>query len=465
MVRTRLAPSPTGDPHIGTAYQALFDLAYARQNNGKFILRIEDTDRERFNPTSQGRLLSAFKWLGIVPDEGPGIGGTFGPYVQTERLEIYKEHIDKLIKQEDAYYCFCSKERLETMRKEQEKAHLQPKYDRFCLKLTKEEIDEKLKKGESYVVRMKIPENETITFTDLIRGDISIHTNQIDDQVILKSDGIPTYHLAVVVDDHLMEISHVIRGEEWISSTPKHILLYRMFGWELPKFAHLPLLRNPDKSKMSKRKNDTSLENYRAKGYLPDAFKNFLVIQAWSHPEGKDIFTFDEFISKFDFKRFSTTGPTFDTRKLDWMNGVYIRNTDINVLAELVKPYLTDFNLKSDEYYISALKLIQERMKRLEEAPELLQFFFKDIPSQDFSDQEKNILNDIFKLVENAAVFDHESLEQPIRDIADKNSQKAGDVFMLLRLAVTGNKASPPLFETMTVLGKVEVIKRIKANL
>lgn len=472
-IRTRTAPSPTGDPHIGTAYAAMFNIAFARKNNGKFVLRIEDTDRERFNPTSQKRIIEALDWLDLRPDEGPEIGGAYGPYIQTQRLPLYHKYVEKLLAEGNAYYCFCSKERLEQMRKEQEKMRVQPKYDRTCLHLSKEDVAKKLANNEPHVVRMKVPDEELIVFEDLIRGEVRINTNQIDDQVILKSDGIPVYHLAAVVDDHEMQISHVIRGEEWLSSTPKHILLYRMLGWTPPIWAHFPLLRNPDKSKMSKRKNDTSIEIYKNKGYLPDALKNFLMLLGWSHPDGKEIFSFDEFVEKFDFNRFSTTGPIFDVRKLDWMNGVYIRNLSLEEFGKQVRPFVTEVSLseKPDTYFHACLALIQERMKRLAEANELLFFFYKTpdakpVLEEFWKDKDVHTLQDavesLIPTIATIETIDHETWEQSVRAVAEKYTLKAGDLFMALRIAITGSKNSPPLFETMRVLGDDVCVERIK---
>ncbi len=284
-VRTRIAPSPTGFPHIGTIFQALFDYVYARQHQGQFIIRLEDTDQSRLVPEAEEAIYQALSWVGLTPDEGPIYGGEFGPYRQSERLDVYRTYAEKLIDQGQAYYCFCSPERLATVRQEQQKKGLPPMYDRHCRDLDPE-IAKKRALSETYVIRLKVPPHETISFIDLARGEISFDSNTVDDQVLLKSDGFPTYHLAVVVDDHLMGITQIVRGEEWISSTPKHVLLYRYFNWEMPAIIHTPLLRNPDHSKLSKRHSHTAVTWYREQGYLPEAVVNFLSSRVWNHPDG-----------------------------------------------------------------------------------------------------------------------------------------------------------------------------------
>ena len=336
--RTRIAPSPTGFAHVGTAYQSLFDYVWAKKHNGQFILRLEDTDRARLVEGADKNLYGMLRWLGLSFDEGPDIGGPHGPYVQSQRLPIYQEHVQQLIAKGHAYYCFCTTERLAQMRLEQQKNHQPPKYDRHCTNLSQEQVVAKLDDNQPHVVRMKVPEGQT-QFNDRIRGQITFQNSEVDDQVILKSDGFPTYHLAVVVDDYLMGITDVIRGEEWISSTPKHILLYQFFGWELPVFTHLPLLLNNDKSKLSKRKNDVSLNSYKEQGYLPEAIINFLAQQGWSHPEGKDIYSLDEMIHLFDWDRVPKTGSIFGFDKLNWYNGQYIRALDQKDLTQRLTEY------------------------------------------------------------------------------------------------------------------------------
>ncbi len=324
MVRTRIAPSPTGaDVHVGSVATALMNYAWAKRNNGQFIIRIEDTDRTRIIKGGEVQMLKTLKKIGLIADESPEVGGPYSPYRQSERLNIYKKYAEELVEKRKAYYCICSPERLTKMREEQQTKKLVPKYDRQCFN-NQEEIRKKIKEGNKYVIRLLIPEGQ-ITFNDVVRGEITIEAKNLDDQVLLKSDGFPTYHLGVVVDDYLMKITHVIRGEEWLPSTPKHIILYKAFGWELPIFAHISLLRNPDKSKLSKRKNPVWTSYYLEQGIFPEALLNYLAQMGWSHPEGKDIFSLDEYIKVFDIKDIQKTAPVFDPVKLEWMNGVYIR--------------------------------------------------------------------------------------------------------------------------------------------
>lgn len=341
-VRTRIAPSPTGDDiHIGNLYTALINYAVARKAKGQFIIRIEDTDRTRFREGAEQRILESIKAFGLLYDEGPDRGGPYAPYRQSERLEIYKKHALELVEKGSAYYCVCTRERLESLKAEQLKEKRQTRYDKHCLNHQGEAV-EHVKSGTSYVIRLNVPANQPIKFNDLIRGEISIPSSEVDDQVLLKSDGYPTYHLGVVVDDHLMEISHIIRAEEWISSTPKHVLLYQSFGWELPIFAHVPILRNPDRSKLSKRKNPVWASWYLEEGFLQEAVLNYLALMGWSHPEEKEIFSLDEFIDTFDLHDVNPVGPVFDIIKLTWMNQQYIMNTSDDMLIERLKAFYKD---------------------------------------------------------------------------------------------------------------------------
>jgi len=311
-VRVRFAPSPTGYLHVGGLRTALFNFLFARHSGGKFILRIEDTDRARYVEGAVDNLINTLRWAGLDYDEGPSAGGELGPYVQSERLEIYDEHVRILLESGAAYRCFCSPERLETMRKEQEKKKLQPKYDRTCLRLSPKEIEDNLTANKPFVVRMKVPDDATIRFSDIVRGEVEFSTERVDDQVLLKSDGYPTYHLANVVDDHLMKISHVIRGEEWLPSTPKHVLLYEAFGWEMPVFAHLPLLLNPDRSKLSKRQGDVAVEDYRDKGYLKEALVNFVALLGWNPGDAREIFSLKELEKEFSLDKVNKSGAVFN---------------------------------------------------------------------------------------------------------------------------------------------------------
>lgn len=453
-VRTRIAPSPTGFPHIGTIYQVLIDFAFARKYNGKFILRLEDTDQARFVKGAEQVIYDSLAWFGLNPDESPDVGGPYGPYRQSERLSIYEKYADELLAKGHAYYCFCTRERLEQMRKDQEVKHQPPMYDKTCLKLSKQEIDRKFNEGIPHTIRMKIPEHEKIVVHDALVGDIDFDSDVIDNQVIMKSDGFPTYHFAVVVDDHLMEISHVFRGKEWISSTPKHVLLYKYFGWHMPVHAHLPLILNEDgKGKLSKRHGHASVDYYRKLGYLPEAVLNYLSNIVWNHPEGKEIYSLVEFTKLFDIDQITSQAPRFDLKKLDWVNSLYIRNKKDEELLNL----LTDFDHKltsiENERLLSIIRLSKERIHNLAEFKSLAGFFFKRPPKTKVSSALVQALE--------SCPWDHDAMEKTIRDAADKAGLKARDVFMELRVAVTGGTVGPPLLESMEILGQEETLVRI----
>src|SRR5580698_8761269 len=386
-VRVRIAPSPTGDPHVGTAYIGLLNYIYARQRNGKFVLRIEDTDRTRFVATSEQEIFNSLRWLGLTWDEGPDVGGPYGPYRQSERTEIYRKHAEILLANGSAYRCFCTAEELEASRKQQMAAKLPPRYAGTCRALSAAQIDENIAAGKPFVIRMKVPTEGSTTFTDELRGDITFDHFNVDDQVLMKSDGFPTYHLANVVDDHLMHITDVIRAEEWISSTPKHVLLYKAFGWELPRFWHMPLLRNVDKSKISKRKNPVSLIYYRDSGYLPQALINFLglmgggmaqpteqeIVSKGLNTKEGDIFSVAEMVEKFDFQRISLGGPVFDLVKLKWLNGEYIRKLSPDDFFTALRS-----TIFSDSYIKSVAALVQERIETLGAFGDMTSFLFTD---------------------------------------------------------------------------------------
>ncbi len=456
-VRTRIAPSPTGqDLHIGNAYTALVNSVFARKNKGKFIIRIEDTDRTRFVEGSEKRILSSLAWLGIAHDEGPDVGGPYAPYRQSDRLSVYKKYAEELIAKKHAYYCFCTPQRLEQMRKNQEANHLPPMYDGLCKTVKNSEL--RIKNGEPYVIRLNVPDEGTTTFHDIIRGDISFGNKLIDDQVILKSDGFPTYHLGVVVDDHLMKISHIIRGEEWISSTPKHILIYQFLGWEPPQFAHMPLLRNPDKSKLSKRKNPVWVSWYKEQGFLPEAILNYLATMAWAFPGGKEIFTLEEMIQNFSLEAVQTTAPIFDVEKLRWLNGEYLRKSQSsNVKTQIYEFFDGKYPKEGIE---KVLPLIIERMKTLQEFRSLAGFFFEK--PKEFERSINKELFDIAKTAIESSEWNHDAMEQAIRDASEKAGVKAKDVFMELRVAITGKTVGPPLLESLEVLGKEETLNRLR---
>lgn len=459
-VRTRIAPSPTGFPHIGTIYQVLIDYAYAKKYKGAFILRLEDTDRARFVPDAEEVIYASLSWFGLHPDEDPKKGGPYAPYRQSERLAIYAQYAKELLEKNHAYYCFCSRERLEQMRKDQEARHLPPMYDQTCKKLSKEEVQKKLSSGMTHVIRMNIPVHEKIIVKDIISGDIEFDSDVIDHQVIMKSDGFPTYHFAVVVDDHLMKISHVFRGKEWISSTPKHVLLYTYFGWDMPVHGHLPLILNEDgKGKLSKRHGHASVNYYRELGYLPEAVLNYLSNIVWNHPEGKEIYSLDEFIELFDITHVTAQSPRFDLNKLDWVNGQYLRAKTDEELVALVRSFDPNLEKKDQKILMAISPLVKERMRVLKDFWTLAQFFFEK--PKTFEKPIDTAKKDIAKKAIENCEWTHVAMEHAIREASDKASLKARDVFMELRLAVTGKTVGPPLLESLEVLGKEETLARL----
>lgn len=475
MVRTRIAPSPTGFPHIGTIYQVLFDYAVARKAGGQFVMRLEDTDRARFVQDAEQIIYDALSWFGLSPDESPLIGGPYGPYRQSERLEIYRPFVDELIKKGHAYYCFCTKERLEEMRTQQELEKKPPMYDRRCRILSSEQVEKNLSSGVTYVVRMKVPDGELLEFDDLIAGKIEFKSELIDDQVLLKADGYPTYHMAVVVDDHLMKITHIFRGKEWISSTPKHILLYKFFGWEMPLHAHLPLILNADgKGKLSKRHGHASVSYYKDLGYLPEAILNYMSLIVWKNPEGKEVYGLDEFTRLFEISAISSQGPRFDLAKLDWVNGHWIRTmtNDQDLALRLTGKIGGKVYTKYIDNDLSKiLPLVKERLVRLSDFDELVSFFFEDISGYDpkllivktrSTEETKNILNLVHKNLEKVTDWKHSEIEAPLRLLVETSGWKVGELFMAIRVAMTGRTATPPLFETMEVLGRDLCLERVE---
>lgn len=475
--RLRVAPSPTGDPHVGTAYMSLFNLAYARLTGGRFVLRIEDTDRARYVASSEQQIYDTLHWLGLDWDEGPDVGGPYAPYRQSERLDTYRPFVDALIEAGHAYYCWCSTERLAELRAEQQAAKAAVTgYDRLCLGKSREERAQLPGFSETPVVRMLVPDDVDLTFSDLIRGEVS--APRPDDQVILKADGFPTYHLAVVVDDHLMGITHVVRGEEWISSTPKHLLLYRWLGWDVPAFAHMPLLRNTDKSKISKRKNPAArLTWFVEQGYLPDALRNFLQLLAYPPVhEGEDVASFDEFVAAFDWAKVNTTGPIFDLTKLNSLNGHYIRALPAGALADRVVEYAvaqgqwTDPSEADVELLRKAVPLVQERLVLLSEAVPKLAYLFT--PDADLAVDPEALAKagpDAAQVVEAATSalaglgeWNHETIQAALREaLVDGLGLKPKFAFGPVRLAVTGSNVSPPLFESMELLGRESSLARL----
>jgi glutamyl-tRNA synthetase len=467
-VRVRIAPSPTGDPHVGTAYIALFNYAFAKSRNGKFILRIEDTDRARSTAASEAAILRALRWVGLNWDEGPDNGGPVGPYRQSERAEIYRGEVQKLMEQGGAYRCFCTPERLEALRLEQRRQGLFVGYDGLCRGRPPGEGERRAAAGESFVVRMAMPRSGETVFVDRQRGEVKFDNAQIDDQILLKADGFPTYHLANVVDDHLMKITHVIRAEEWLSSTPKHVVLYQAFGWTAPEWIHMPLLRNADKSKISKRKNPVSLDYYKDAGFLPEALLNYLGTMGWSISGDREKFTLDEMVAAFSWDRVSLGGPVFDLVKLSAMNAIYLRELPD---GEIVRR-LRDWRL-SDDKLASLVPLVRARIQRLDEFFPMTDFFFsgdvdygavaKDlIPKNREAKDVAEVLGAFSEELDAARDFSVAGLEALARAFGEKVGWSTKELFMLLRLAATGKKATPPLFETLVNLGRELVRRRLR---
>ncbi len=469
MVRTRLAPSPTGDPHVGTAYQALFGYVWARANGGKFILRIEDTDQERSTKASENAIMESLKWIGLTWDEGPDMDGDFGPYRQSDRLQIYRQHIETLVEKGHAYPCFCSRERLDEVRRKliAEKAPNRG-YDRKCRDIPPEEAKKRIAAGEPYVIRMKVPLEGECLFQDLLRGEIVKDWASIDDQVIMKADGFPTYHLAVVVDDHLMKISHIIRGEEWINSVPKHVLLYEYFDWEPPVYCHLPLLRNPDKSKLSKRKNPTSINYYRKAGYLPEALLNYLGMMGWHMPDGSEKFSVQQMIDNFKLEDISLGSPVFDRAKLRWLNGRYIRED--NTVPELSQK-LQNWAI-NPEYVAQVTAVVASRLETLSDWGYFTAMFFSDtVPvTKELLDVKDMPAEEVLELLqvtlwklEKLRRWNSQDISVVLKDVSDIFHLKLKALTAPLYGAICGSRVAPPLFDSMEVLGSDLCRTRISA--
>jgi glutamyl-tRNA synthetase len=479
-VRTRFAPSPTGFLHVGSIHSALFAWLFARHDKGAFILRIEDTDVARKVEGAIESIFEDFRWLNIDIDESPEVGGKYGPYIQSQRLQKYKDAARQLIAAGAAYKCYCSQERLEALREEQTRRKLSLGYDRHCRNLSEAERTQKEKEGIVPVVRLKTPfEGQTVVY-DIILGDIVFKNSTIEDAVLLKSDGYPTYHLANVVDDHDMQISHVIRGEEWMSSSPYHVLLYKALGYELPKFAHLPMLLGKDHSKLGKRHGSTSISQFRDEGYLQEAMINFLALVGWSLDDKTEIMTREELIKNFSLERVSKTAAIFDYEKLRWMNGVYIRRLSIDDLTGKVLPFLEKdlspvVKRPIDMNYVRQIvPLIRERIFTLKDAATYADFFFLDELEYDSAmltgkqmtaETVLTALKAVGKRLSSLESFSHDLLEDTLRHLADELGIKTGQLFNPLRVAMTARDAAPPLFETMAVLGKERCLKRIRAAL
>jgi glutamyl-tRNA synthetase len=504
----RVAPSPTGKPHIGTALQAVIDYAFARKSQGIFILRIEDTDRKRLMPGAIAEIVDALRWLRLVPDEGPGLGGAYGPYVESERRDLYKTVADWLVVHGHAYPCFCSVERLETLRTIQAAAGLPSRYDRRCRDLSAAERRERLAQGAQPTVRLAMPLEGTISFTDPARGTIEFSAADLEDPILLKSDGYPTYHLAALVDDHFMRVTTAVRGEEWISSTPKHLVLYRALGWTPPRIVHTPLLRDPQGRKLGKRWGDTSLFWFRTRGYLPDAVRNFITRIIWAHPEGKDVYPFDDFIAALDARALPRTGPVADLTLLDFICGEYVSRLDAQTLFETACEWLewvlaqgdsaVEFDVAAkhervthevsrDElsafrrafsadppYSLRVLSLEPERYRKLGEIVVLTRFFYPELFSGPGQDQLRKPTHGdgaqatrLIRLymARNKPLQPETSWQQSAYDLAQHAGVRPGDLFMLLRIALTGTERTPPLYQIITLLGEDEVERRLSAAL
>ncbi len=473
-IRVRFAPSPTGYLHVGGLRTALYNYLFARRNNGKFILRIEDTDRNRFVEGAVENLIEALKWCGLEFDEGPEVGGSFGPYMQSQRLDIYQKYIQELISNGHAYYCFCSPQRLEELKEEQQRQKLpQAKYDKHCLTLSKKEVEEKLANKDPFVIRLNVEPNHRIIFDDIVRGKVEFDSNNVDDQVLIKSDGYPTYHLANVVDDHLMQISHVIRGEEWLSSTPKHVLLYDSFKWERPIFAHLPLLLNPDRSKLSKRQGDVAVEDYRTKGFLKEALVNFVALLGWNAGDDQEFYYMNELIEKFTLERVNKSGAVFDLEKLNWLNAEHLRkktNEELFILLkqEILNSQLT-INNYNDSYLLSVIAAMKERVAFVHEYLTKSPYFFEAPKEYEETAVQKNWkqetpaqlqkLSDEFSILVNPAKEDY---EHALHKVAEELNVGKGKLIHPLRLAVSGMSTGPGVFDIVVILGKEETISRIK---
>lgn len=465
-VRTRVAPSPTGDPHVGTAYVALFNLAFARSQGGSFILRIEDTDLLRSSAGSEKMILDSLRWLGLDWDEGPDVGGALGPYRQSERGDLYRSHVETLLGQGHAFHCFCSSERLDEVRQAQQQRGETGRYDGHCLELDAADVQRRLDAGEKSVVRMKVPESGLCRIDDLFRGAIEIDYQQVDMQVLLKSDGMPTYHLANVVDDHLMQISHVIRGEEWINSAPKHRLLYDYFGWQPPVLAHLPLLRNPDRSKLSKRKNPTSIQYYRRMGYLPEALVNFLGLMGYSMADGREHFDLDDFISSFSLERISLGAPVFDLEKLNWLNGTWLRGLSDTAFADRVVQWALN-----REQLMPIVPLVRERTERFADLVGMTGYLLGDnreLTAESFaqvsmeSEAVLEILQFALWRLEQVPDWERSTLVECMTTLAAALGMKIRALLGPLFIALSGRPVALPLYDSMVILGSDVTRSRLR---
>jgi len=479
-VRVRYAPSPTGNQHIGGVRTALINYLFAKSQGGTFILRLEDTDRTRYSQEYVQNLYETFRWLGFYWDEGPDVGGSKGPYVQSERIDLYRRYAEELVFMDKAYYCFCDSERLEKLRQEQvAQKKDEIGYDRHCRYIAEEERARNLAEARPYVIRLKIPLHGITVFHDALLGQIEWKNEDISpDPVLLKSDGFPTYHLANVIDDHLMGITHIMRAQEWIPSAPMHKIMYDALGWEMPELCHLPMVLGPDGHKLSKRHGATAVNEFKKAGYLPEALINYIALLGFSYEDGRDIYSLDELVRLFRIDRLNKAPAVFDYQKLEWFNGQYIRMKSDKELAELIRPYLISAGLRKeedpqkDQMELAAIPFIKERLKLLGDSPAIMSYLYKrlDMPAaEEFVPKKASIdeaimyLEECRSILESSNLDDLPAIEEKFRERATVIGKKLGDILMPLRVAITYSRVSPPLFESMRILGKDECIKRIEA--
>ncbi|WP_405380086.1 glutamate--tRNA ligase [Phascolarctobacterium sp.] len=474
-VRVRFAPSPTGYLHIGGARTALFNWLFAHKMGGKLILRIEDTDIERLKEDSVSQILTSLKWLGITWDEGPEVGGDYGPYYQSQRFDIYKKYVDQLVAEGKAYYCFCTPEDLEAAREKQRAAKQPFRYARTCRDLSKEEVEARIASGAKYSVRLKIPAEGSITVHDLIHGDVTFNMDQFDDFVIMKSNGIPTYNFAVCIDDHLMGMTHVLRAEEHLSNTPKQLLVYEAFGWEPPKFGHMSMILAPDRSKLSKRHGATSVEEFRSQGYLAEAIVNYLTLLGWGPGDERELFTLEETVKLFQLEQMSKKAAIYDTKKLTWMNGQYLSELPLEKILPEVKPFFIKDGFVDEawfdthaEYFAKLVDVVRVRVKTLQEVADASSYFFQDVTSYDekgvakhFKPESVALLEQCIAAIEADDVYDLASTEAAYNKIAADNNLALGKVIHPTRLALTGRTVSPGMFDVMVLLGKERTLERL----
>ncbi|MFA6032588.1 MAG: glutamate--tRNA ligase [Myxococcota bacterium] len=474
-VRVRFAPSPTGYLHVGGARTALFNYLFARHTGGVFILRIEDTDRTRYQEGALKEIFDSLRWLGLSWDEGPECGGAHGPYFQSERLEVYRKHAHELIEKGSAYRCFCTSERLDQVRAVQEKAKQTTKYDRHCRQMSASEAERLAEAGTPHVIRLKVPDGREVRFNDLIRGEIVYQSDVLDDLVLFKTDGFPTYHLANVVDDHLMEISHVLRGDEWITSTPRHILLYEAFGWTPPVFAHMPVILSPEGGKLSKRKGAASVMDYKKAGYLPQALFNFLALLGWAPGDDREVMSLQEMIDAFGLEKVNPKPAVFDEVKLEWMNHEYMRKLTVDEALDLVLPLWKELGFAgqdapvNDPYLRAVVTQLKDRSKRITELAGNAAYFFRDPEDYEEAAVKKHFKGDapavlagIIEELEKDGEFTHVALEEKFRAMAEARGLGVGKIIHPTRLSISGVSFGPGLFELMELLGKDKVLKRMK---